>query len=150
MDNFLIRNQANNTYQEIMRVNCTVEAMNRKGSYRYEKSLLPGGIFAPLHIRNAHLLDSLEEVALVEDIHKRELLKLVKEQRDKKVKSHRAQTSNYVLKVNDKEVFNMKRDFDKLWEVTDEQLKERIEEIRFSLMGNGAVYKEELEKGYLI
>ena len=146
MATFLIHNKNNNTYQEVLQVSCVVQTFNRQKqrNYKFERKMLPERLFECLNIKSSYKLNSLEDIQKVEDMYKKELLGLITEQRDRKVANHRSMVSNYILRVNDKEVFNLKQTFDKLWEVTDEQLQEVVDNIKFSILGNGAVYENTL------
>ena len=146
---FLMKNE-DGTYREILQVSCILEVSNAQKSYRFEKPLFPSDLFPALDIKNSYELTTVDDIAVIEEICKREVLTLVKEQRERKVANHKAQIANIVLWINNDQVFDLKKDFDKLWKATNEQLENRVEEIRVETMKKAVVYGSGLKSGYLI
>lgn len=150
MEVFLIYDKANNQYKEVLKISCVIEANNRKGSYKFEKKMVNDETFKPFTLKNSYVLNSLEDIERIEVMYKRKLRNWAEEQKEHKKVNHRAQIANYILKVNGREVFNLKNEFGKLWEVTDEQIRERIEQIQFEIARDGNVYAGNVGAGYLI
>lgn len=145
---FLIKREDGN-YQEILHISCIVETNSHNAHYKLEKRLVPEGVFTPFMIRNSYELESLEDIVLIEDLFKKGLSDMVKEVRDRKKKNHRAKVPNITLWNNEDKIFDTE-DFDKLWNLSDEMLQEKVDGIRFKLIGNGTVHNAGLKMGYLI
>ena len=139
MDIFLIHNP-DNTYQEVLRIECVAKASNKNGSYKYKKKLFNVNEFEELNLRDSYELKSLEDIQRVEEQCKRELLYLVVEQRARKIVNHRAQILNYILYINHTEVFNMKQELPEMWKMTIPEIEEKINGIKFTVIGNGEKY----------
>ena len=146
---YLIKND-NGDYQEILQISCIVEVKTQRSSYRLERKLVPDGVFQPFTFHNSYELSGLEDIGFVENLCKKKLFGLVKEQRDRKKFNHRARISNVTLWSGDKKLYDLGEEFTRLWDVTDEQLKDSVDKIRLKLMGNGAVHKAIVKEGYLI
>jgi hypothetical protein len=146
---YLIQKE-NGDYQEIMNIRCVVEVPKQRGSYRYEHKLVPEGVFAAFPIKDTYEFDSLDDICLLEDICKKNLVPLLIEQRDRKKKNHRTKTANVVMWSGNKKLFDLSEAFAKLWEVKDEEIEKKVEEMRLPLIGNGAVHKAMEKHGYLI
>ena len=150
MEIFLIHNKDKNTYQEVLQLSCVMEAANKRGGYKFEKNFMLGCSMPAFIMKSSYLLSDMNDIKSVETIYRMALTKLVKEQRKKKQQNHMAQIANCILRVNNVEVFNLKKDFEKLWEVTDEQLKARMKSIKFEILENGREYESNIKEGYLI
>ena len=147
---FLIYNQTNNTYQEVLHLTCIIEATNKRGRYKFEKQMVSNGTYTPFVLKNSCVIPNIEEIQRLETIYKRKLRNWIEEDKEHKKKNHRAQTANYVLNVNGIEVFNSKNEFEKLWEVSDQQIRDKVEQIQFNVLENGTVYEGKVGDGHFV
>lgn len=138
MATFVVYNEKDNTHQEILQVRLIISTVNKHNRYRFEKKINHSAIKV-LPLRDFYEV-SMENTYLIEQEYKKVLLELVKEQRNRKVSNHRAQTSNITLAINEKEAFSLREVFSQLWKVKDNEIEEKINAIQFPLIGNGKTY----------
>ncbi|MEE0929928.1 MAG: hypothetical protein UIM53_02885 [Acutalibacteraceae bacterium] len=148
MANFLIK-QKDGNYQTVLQVSLKINSPSNH--YTYEKYLsfdLP--FIKQLPSKGYYEISKIEDILLVESLYKSTLLDLVKCYKLRKQANHRAQVSNLILSVQGQEVFNLREQFPKLWEVEDNKIEGTINNIKFNLMSDGVVYSCFSDNEYLI
>lgn len=117
MYRFLIK-EAKNKYREVL----NVELMSISSSGRkWERAIdFP---FGHTILRNTQQIDDLWDIEGIRFICEEELRKYIKECRAIKMRNSRCRVPNYILKVNNKPVFDMKEKMGDLTQYSDEDLE---------------------------